>query len=276
MHTPAHCDLRPAHWHREHRAVKAQNGNLPASGRAQSAWIIMVCACLGSRISAQEPLISDTGMAVRINVIQAALDKDETWSKVWFSGWLGVSGIVVVVSAAKAVATDNQGDRIVDIVSGIEGLISATTMVSPPFPSAFASRTLRRMSSNTSDELAAKLSSAENLLAHAAKSQAFGRSWINQVLNLGLNGAGALVIWQGFDDQLRRADRNPGREALVFFIEGMIFSELSIFSEPNRCIKALKRYRRDYASPAQNNPGTINLYLAPTKGGLGLKLVSTF
>ncbi len=184
--------------------------------------------------------------AERVQLIRTMLDDTRISNSIWWYGWMGVYGGLTAGSFAAAYISDNDVTKITQAVSGVESVIGLAGLLLSPMPPAYAACSLDRMPFSTTEEKKAKLAASEGYLRDTAETQEFGRSWINQCLNLAVNAAGGLVIWKGYEDRIERAGGNPRKEGLLNFIIGMAVSEIQIFTQPTAGIDQWKSYKEKY------------------------------
>ncbi|TAL31531.1 MAG: hypothetical protein EPN93_17200 [Spirochaetes bacterium] len=222
---------------------------------------MMILFSVSTALRAADPAASAGDPAERIDFIQNALDGGDFRATLWWWGWLGIYGASTGASFYTAATTDNGGTKIIQNVYGVQSALGVAGILISRFASIYGAGELRAMPSGTADERAAKLARGEGLLGSASEDEEFGRSWIGHALGVVVNGGGALVIWKGYDERLRREGKEPGKEALMCFALGMIVSEIQIFTQPMRAVddwsEYRSRYRRASRDKADESPRII-------------------
>jgi hypothetical protein len=212
---------------------------------------LMLCV-VSANLYAADAALPAGDPAERIDYIQRVLDEGDFRATLWWWSWMGIYGASTGASFYSAVTTSNGGTKVVQNVYGVQSALGMAGILASRFAAIYGAGELRAMPAGTADERAAKLAKAEGLLGSAAEDEEFGRSWISHALSAVVNGGGALVIWKGYDDRLRRNGKDPDKEALTCFALGMVVSEIQIFTQPTRAIDDWSSYKSRYRRTARN------------------------
>lgn len=200
---------------------------------------------------------SSDDLTNRIKEIQSTLDAGEGSAKLWWYGWAGFYTGAAVFSFGLAGLTEDKTLKITQSVAGVESLLGAGGLLIFPFPSRNAAQKLRRMPESTNEERIAKLKEAERLLKKSADAELSGRSWLQHTLAFLVNTTGSLVIWKGYEKQIKENGDNPFTQALINFALGTAVAELQIWTQPTKAIKDRDEYQNKYS-----------LSVLPTAGGM--------
>jgi len=197
---------------------------------------------------AQEASPSDEQVKARLAFITGALDAGQSRAKTWWYGWIAAYSAGAV--AMGVLAATNWNEPVVQTFAPVpepdrsfaqDMLIGSATfalgvagLVIDPFVPATAGRKLRPLPEMTSMERMEKLRRAEELLRQCARREKSGRSWTTHLMNIGVNAAAGVVTAAAF--------KRPWTDGLITFVTGEAVSLLTIFSQPMRATRDLKKY----------------------------------
>lgn len=182
--------------------------------------------------------LSDAQLTIRINYIQAKLDKTELWAQLWHYGWIGLYSTLSIVQGGLTFADRDihwKEDMIAGSITSFIGLCGKLIF---PFEPAVAPGKLRLMPESTTAEKIAKLEEAERLFRLCAEHEYDGWSWIPHLLNFSVNLSAGLIIWLGFN--------RTWQDFLITFSTGYAVSLLDIFTQPTNAIRDRKDYLRKF------------------------------
>jgi len=181
-----------------------------------------------------------------------ALEAEEHPNRLWYWGWAGFFGTVLVGQTIIAATTSNEGSRInayVNIPASAVGLLAVLFL--PP-AGAFGLDDIRRMPEGTEAERVAKASALRTLFDRSVDQQRFYRSPLNHVVGLTVNAGLAALLYFGW---------KLGGRALLTLVGGTIEWELQIFTRPTEAL--------DLAS-GRRDSGIRGLHVVPLPNGLAL------
>ncbi len=228
---------------------------------------------------AQQAALSDEQVKDRLRFIANALDAGQPGAGTWYYGWLTAHSIGAVASGILAGShwtdtrvedTETVPDREFAegmLVGGATFAVGVGGMLLDPFVPATAPRKLRALPETTSLERLEKLRRAEDLLRRCARREENGRSLKTHLLNAGVNAAAGIVIKAAF--------RRSWGSALITFAGGEAVSLLSIFTQPMRATRDLKRYESGFAGdgvPPSLSPAGPQWSLGMGPGGISFRL----
>lgn len=201
-------------------------------------------------VYAQEASLSDEQVQQRLAFITKALEDGQPAAKRWWYGWIGAytAGALAggVLAASHWHDTKLEGAETVPdrefaegmLVGGATFALGVGPLVLDPFVAATAAKKLRPLPESSPLERRAKLNRAEQVLRECARDEKDGRGLKTQLLNVGANAAGAVVIKAIF--------HQSWGSALVSFAAGEAVSLLNIFSQPMKATRDLKRYEAGF------------------------------
>jgi len=237
--------------------------------RVASIVLILFLANLAA-VYAQETALSDAQVKERLAFITKALEDGQPGAKRWWYGWIAgysagaaAMGVVAATSWEKAPEIDNSSaeDMLVGSATFALGVVG---LVIDPFTPATAAKKLRPLPETTELERQAKLKRAEELLRQCAKREKSGRSLTTHLLNVGVNTAAGVVTVVAFD--------RPAADGLVTFAIGEAVSLLTIFTQPMRATRDLKKYEAGYLAPAAGSAPRLTWSVSAWPGGVGLNV----
>jgi len=168
-------------------------------------------------------LATDPSLAPR----WSALEAEENPDRVWYWGWSGFLGAVVVSQSIIAVSTSNEGARInayVNIPASALGMLAV--LLQPP-AAAFGLEDIRRMPEETEAQRTAKASALRELFDRSVDQQRRYRSPLNHAIGLTVNAGLAALLYFGW---------KLGARALLTLVAGTIQWELQIFTRPTAAL----------------------------------------
>ncbi len=196
--------------------------------------VVMLGYCLsapGSAFSSDAPLARSALRALPTPVQSEfapdprwrALAGEEAHARIWYWGWSGFYGAVVLGETVIAATTTNDGARTnayVNIVSSGVGMLAV--LLRPP-PAAFGLEAIRAMPEDTELERAAKASALRELFERAVSEERFYRSPLNHVIGLTVNAGLAALLYFGY---------HLGARALLGLIAGSATWEAQVLTHP--------------------------------------------
>ena len=157
----------------------------------------------------------------------AALESEQGPDRLWYWGWAGFLGAVVVGETVVAASTSNEGARInayVNIPASAAGMLAV--LLRPP-PAAFGLEEIRRMPEDTEAQRATKAEALRTLFRRAVDQERFFRSPLNHVIGLTVNAGLAALLYFGW---------KLGARALLTLAAGTVEWELQIFTRPTAAL----------------------------------------
>ena len=158
-------------------------------GGAQAPW-------RGKSVIGAQPAASltDTEIERRVAYLTEHLDESRLHAEAWQFGWLAINAGGAAVSTVQA-TSDHGNEQVFDIIEAVKGGIGTTYQFVRPIPAWRGATLVHRMPNNTHEEKVAQLRYAEELMREAAEHARRRKSWVIHLGNLGLNLAGAAVLF---------------------------------------------------------------------------------
>jgi len=199
----------------------------------------------------------DTGQ--RLQYLEDHLEGSRRYANVWWQSWSGVFGAGIAVEGARAGLTHDSGERADHVASAVKaGIGLADNLLRPPPARLGASE----LAAHEQESCAERLTRAEDLLRRNATDARTRRfSWRPHLGNLALNGAGAVIVAEGFDEP----------RGWVSGAVGLAVGELRIWSYPWHADGAWKEYQRRFPASGAPQPPPTTWQLEPS--GEGLRVV---
>jgi hypothetical protein len=209
---------------------------------------VMFATCLSSTTSslpADAPLAEPTQSVStflerdpEVAPLWRALEGEAIHARIWYWGWSGFFGAVVLGETVAAATTDSRGTRInayVNIAASGAGMLAV--LLRPP-PAAYGLDAIRAMPEATEAERAAKVRALRDLFDRAASEERFYRSPLNHLIGLGVNAGIAAFLYFGY---------KLGGRALVTLLAGSAIWEAQVWTHPTAA--------RDRADALPSGPG---------------------
>ncbi len=231
-----------------------------ARSHASSALLLLLAA--GVAAGQETPAPADAEVAGRIAFIQSALDSGARGADLWWNGWLAGYGVATFgqVAAYPGAGTERQKqDLRVGAATTALGVVGQLVF---PLDAGRLARQVRAIPGDTPEARRAKLPAAETALRRAAAQEELGRSWQAHALAGAVNLAAGLVIWKHYD--------RPARDGLAALALGQLISEIQIFTQPTRAIRALREYESHsgFAPSTADRPAARSWYVGVAPGRL--------
>jgi len=221
-------------------------------------------------VYAQETTLTDEQVKERLAFITKSLEDGQPGAKRWLYGWIAgysagaaAMGVLAATEWETTPEVDNSfaQDMLVGSATFALGVVG---LVIDPFTPATAAKKLRPLPETTEFERQAKLKRAEELLRQCAKREKSGRSLTTHLLNAGVNAAAGVVTVAAFD--------RPAADGLTTFAIGEAVSLLTIFTQPMRATRDLKKYEAGYPAGSPLSAPRLTWSLRAWPGGFSLNL----
>ncbi len=228
-------------------------------------YVLLLLAPLGSfaaeapNILAHVEQMSDSEVDRRLAFLEEHLDSGRDYAWYWWHGWTAFYGTGVVVQSVRAGLSDTKGERADYIVSAVKAAGGVTGLLLRPLAAKDGADSVRALPGKTPAERRAQLALAETQLQTNADVSDNRFNWLRHALNVGINTAGALIVWKGFDDRTR-AWRSAGI--------GIAVGEVALWSQPWWPANDWEEYQRRFARA----PQPVAWHVAPNGTGLALQV----
>jgi hypothetical protein len=203
---------------------------------------------------------SPPGLSPDVARMAAVLDKQVGTSRLWYWGWTGFYG-GVILGETVINATSTGGSRTsaqVNIVTSVFGLFS--TLVLPP-PVTFDWDPVAGMPESTPQEVAAKSKAIRALFEKEVSKERFYHSVWNHIFGLAVNAGVCAYMYWGL---------HIGGRALLNLVGGSLVWEANIFTSPNASLHLADELR---------GVGSVHLEVLPVAlgtTGAGVAVVGRF
>lgn len=190
----------------------------------------------------------------------AVLDSQVGTSRLWYWGWSGFYGAVMLGEAVLNASSSggSQTNAQVNVVTSVFGLFS--TLFIPP-PVAFDWEPIAGMPENTVEERARKSAAIRALFDREVSKERFYHSAINHIIGLAVNaGVCAYMYWA----------LHIGGRALLNLFAGSLVWEANIYTSPNASSRLADELKGTSSVQLQVLP------LALGSDGAGVALVGRF
>lgn len=243
-HLPRALLLAFALTHAEVRAEDADDGQLPE--RVQR--------------------MSDAEVSRRLDFLVGHLDEGRDYAWWWWNGWTAFYGLGAVIQATRAGLTDHNARQAEYVISAVKATGGVITLLLRPLEAKDGADTVRAIALDP--ELAAdpaelrrhQLVVAENTLHTNAEVSLRRYNWLRHILNVAVNAAGAIILWQAYDDPSRAA-RSGGI--------GTAVGEVSFWTQPWWPADDWEEYQRRFNDRTDSN---VRFHVGPTVGGLAFRV----
>jgi hypothetical protein len=203
----------------------------------------------------------------RIHRIQEVLVRDRQGTDAWWFGWLAGYGAATAGQMAVFAVSGDTGTRQDMIVGAATTFLGTANQFITPLRTGPRADRLSALPESTPEEIRHKLAEAEAMLEKVALTERFGRSWKAHTLTGAVNLTAGLVTWLGFKRSVWAGVGNFALNTMV--------TEVQIWTQPMRTLKAYREYCRKYQSgsaPICYRPRP-EFHLGAAPGGLSLRLV---
>ncbi len=233
--------------------------------------LFMAVVLMSTVVTVHADAGSDGTAGDRIQYIQQALDAGTGAATLWWDGWVAFYSGATAVSLTAALTTNSKVLQVTGGISAAESLIGLGGMLIFPFRARTAAEALRNMPDSTPEEKAQKLAAAENYLRQSSDAEIAGKAWVQHLLGVLVNAAGAGVAWSVYGSRIRQGGGTPWQQALELFVIGTGVSELQIWTEPTRAISDEKNYRDTYHPHIESS-----FLILPSENGLSVMAAVRF
>jgi len=201
--------------------------------------------------------LSDTEVSQRLAYLEQHLDAGRDYAWWWWHGWTAFYSVGVVVEAARAGTADNDAQQADDIIGAVKAAGGVAQLLLRPLAAKDGADAVRALPDTSPADRRRRLAVGEALLRTNAEAANRRYSWVRHVLIVVVNAAGAIIVWQGFDDPSR-----GWRSAGI----GIAVGELSVWSQPWWPAQDWEDYQRRFDGTRPR----LTWQLAPTPEGLAL------
>jgi hypothetical protein len=199
--------------------------------------------------------LDDSEVVERLAYLEHHLEDGSGWAKTWYYGWTSFYALGVVVQSVQAGIEDDKSERADYIISAVKAAGGVGRLLYQPLEARRGADPIQAMPNATPEDRLLRLARAEEQLRTNAKEADRRYYWLQHVSNVAVNVAGALIVWQGFDD---------AETAWTSAGIGIAVGEVFIWSQPWWPSSDWKEYQRRFSPfPDQR----VSWRIVPTMGG---------
>ncbi len=203
--------------------------------------------------------LSDSELGARLRFLEDRLDDGEKWAKYWQWGWTGGYAAGIVFETGRAIAVDQEKNRVHHIVTAVKSTIGTTRLLLWRHPGRNGADSMRAVTGDSREARLARLAEGEALLQAVAKRAEQRTDWRSHAGNIALNLAGAAFIF-GFGHD------SDAWESLGV---GIAVGELNIWTASKRGIQDLSDYQTRFGMKTANR---FNWTIVPTMSGAAFQV----
>jgi hypothetical protein len=199
--------------------------------------------------------LQDHEIDERLAYLEEHLEYRQRDAKWWYYGWTTFYGIGIVVQSVQAGLEDDKSDRVDDIIGAVKATGGFVRLLVVPLQAKDGADRIQAMPADTREQRLQRLAAAEQQLSTNAKQADRRYYWLQHAGNVGVNVAGALIVWQGFDD---------AKTAWTSAGIGIAVGEAMILSQPWWPSSDWDEYRRRFGNIDDRR---FSWRIVPTIGG---------
>lgn len=205
-----------------------------------------------------EPGLSDAAIEQRLRFLEDRLEGPKTHARVWWYSWLTINAGSMVGLGTAAALTDNDGDRVKNIVKAVTSGIGLSYMLATPLQARLGASPVADMPERTRAQKLAKLRAAEHQLRHNAKRAERRWGLLEHVGNAALN------VAAGTATALASKPEEGVDVAVTGFLGGLVF----LLTQPSKPAKDWK----DYQNLGRPKTTRVDVFVNPLPGGGSLNV----
>lgn len=230
---------------------------------------VLFLGCSGEAARAEDPVpsplpariqrLSEDEVDRRLAYLEEHLDAGRDYAWWWWNGWTAFYSTGIVVEGTRAGLAHSGAARADDIIGAVKATGGVAALLLQPLQAKDGADAVRALPHASSDDRRRQLAAAEEQLKTNAAASLRRYSWLRHVIIIGVNAAGAVIVWKAFDDPVR-----GWRSAGI----GMAVGEIALWSQPWWPAEDWEAYRRRFDTPDQR----VSWHVVPTVGGAAFQL----
>lgn len=209
------------------------------------AVILVTASLFGGTALARDSEKGDD-IDARLDFLEARIATQRLHAEIWWKGWLAFYSIGAVVQGVRITWADSPAERADLVISSIKASGGAIRYLVDPYigirgldPAPYGA---------WGESKAARLERAEDIARrNAEQTNAFG-PWFAHLINLGVNGTGAIIVGAGFDDW---------EQGLISAAIGFGVGEVALFTAPWEADSDLREYQAKFHIRATGSGGEL-------------------
>jgi hypothetical protein len=196
-----------------------------------------------------------TDLEERLEFLSQRIGTQYLHAQIWWGSWLGFYSAGALFQSVRAgMATDRaeQADLVVSVVKATGGVVRY--IVDPM-------KGIEDFEPAPGETKAEQVARGERILRNNAEATTPFGPWYAHLINLGINGTGAVIVGAGFDDW---------KTGLISAGIGFAVGEVSLLTQPWEADKDLEEYETRYgAGQPVRKTSEVKWTFVPTVGGAG-------
>lgn len=211
--------------------------------------------------------MSDDEVSRRLDFLVGRLDTGRDYAWWWWNGWTAFYGLGVVIQGTRAGLTDHDARQAEYVISAVKATGGVVTLLLRPLEAKDGADPVRAVAEEPgvsalapADLRRRQLAVAEELLRGNAEVSLRRYNWLRHLLNIAVNGAGAVILWKAYDDPSRAA-RSGGI--------GTAVGEVSFWTQPWWPADDWEEYQRRFGDASSSR---VRWRFGPTAGGAALRI----
>jgi hypothetical protein len=201
--------------------------------------------------------LDDGEVSERLAYLEHHLEDGSGWAKTWYYGWTSFYALGVVVQSVEAATENTRSERVDYIVSAVKAAGGVGRLLWRPLQARQGADHIQAMPDATPEDRLRRLARAEEQMRTNAAEADRRSYWLQHASNVAVNVAGALIVWQGFDD---------AETAWTSAGIGIAVGEVMIWSQPWWPSSDWQEYRRRFLVEDRR----VTWRIVPTLGGAAL------
>lgn len=211
-------------------------------------------------LTPKDTTLPDSVLDDRLRFLKERLDDSRTHGQVWYWSWMTIDSVSMVWLGVLAGVDDKTDNQVNNAVNAGMSAIGIADLLLRPLEARHGSGPIEGLPDETREEKIAKLRAAERLLHGNAERADERTSFATHAGNVGLNAVAGLIIGL------------VGRpsDAIITFASGTAGGVINILSAPWRPARDWKDYQAMVHDSGKQQPGGVDVGIAPMVGGAHL------
>jgi hypothetical protein len=203
-----------------------------------------------------QPLAKKTDVDQRLAFLEERIATQHLHARIWWEGFITFYGVGVFVQGAQAIEADEPADRADLVVSTVKAVGGVVRYAVDPM------KGIQSFEPVAGESKEARLARGERILAENADSTTPFGPWYAHLINLGINGTGAVIVGAGFDDW---------KQGLISAGIGFAVGEVSLLTQPWEADDDLEEYEARFGKGGGvRRAQSVKWTIVPSAGGMGV------
>jgi hypothetical protein len=201
------------------------------------------------------PPAKQTDIDQRLAFLDDRIATQHLHAQLWWESWISFYGVGVIVQGARAIEATTAADRADLVVSVVKATGGVVRYAVDPM------KGIQSFESVPGESKEARLARGERILAENADATTPFGPWYAHLINLGINGTGAVIVGAGFDDW---------KQGLISAGIGFAVGEVSLFTQPWEADGDLEEYEARFKRGGSQRAQSVKWTIVPSAGGMGV------